>query len=440
MATLTGQFISQSYGGVIQLSTNTGIVTGSNTQLQDGFGTNLGVWINGQGRISGSAITSSGDSRINSITIGRGSSNISTNTAIGSLTLGNNIAAGTANTAVGAESLRNNTSGSGNTAVGYLALNLNTIGGENTAIGKNTLGSNTTGIDNTAVGDNALAANTIGSNNTAVGCTALSSTTIGERNVAVGLSALGSNITGSDNVAIGNGALFSNKGSRNTAVGDETAYNITNGVNNTIIGYSTGYGITTGDNNTIVGASVTGLSSSLSNNIILSDGAGNIRARYSGSWTLDGVVNTTASYSNYAQTASFALNIPSLSNIAYTTASNDFTAKNTFSGSVNHQVRTLTVASNTASIDLSLGNIFTLSLANGTTYHISASNIQRGSTVALQVTQGTFGTGQLTFGSGFSFPSGSSYIAFASASAVDIITFISFDGTKLSGVASNNFI
>jgi len=54
MAALTGLYISQSYGGVIHLSTNTGIVTGSFTQLQDGFGTNLGVFFNGQGGISGS--------------------------------------------------------------------------------------------------------------------------------------------------------------------------------------------------------------------------------------------------------------------------------------------------------------------------------------------------------------------------------------------------
>lgn len=57
MSTLTGQYISQSYGGLIQLSTNTGIVTGSSTQLQDGLGTNLGVWLNGQGNVSASTFT-----------------------------------------------------------------------------------------------------------------------------------------------------------------------------------------------------------------------------------------------------------------------------------------------------------------------------------------------------------------------------------------------
>jgi len=57
MGQLTGQYISQSYGGVIHLTTNTGIVTGSSTQLQDGFGTNLGVFLNGQGNVSASSFT-----------------------------------------------------------------------------------------------------------------------------------------------------------------------------------------------------------------------------------------------------------------------------------------------------------------------------------------------------------------------------------------------
>jgi hypothetical protein len=394
MATLTGQFISQSYGGVIQLSTNTGIVTGSFTQLQDGFGTNLGVRFNGQGVISGSAITSSGDSLFNDVRIGRGNGNNITSTVVGNLALTLNTAAD--NTAVGYEALRNNSVGIGNTAVGTFALKLNTSGSENTAIGKNALASNTIGIDNTAVGDNALAANTVASNNTAVGCTALVNNTIGERNVAVGLAALNTNITGSDNVAIGNGALYSNKGSRNTAVGDETAYNITNGVNNTIIGFSTGYGITTGDNNTIVGASVTGLSSSLSNNIILSDGAGNIRLRYSGSWT--------------------------------------------YSGSIAGEVRALTITSQTASIDLSTANLFTLTLVSGSTTNINPTNIRVGQSSMIRITQPAGGGGSVSFNSVVKFPSGLAYTASIGSNVVDTISFVSFDGTTMQAVASYNFI
>lgn len=57
--------------------------------------------------------------------------------------------------------------------------------------------------------------------------------------------------------------------------------------NNTSIGYLTGGGIVTGSNNTIVGARVNGLASNLSNNIILADGEGNIKARHNASsWNL----------------------------------------------------------------------------------------------------------------------------------------------------------
>jgi hypothetical protein len=157
----------------------------------------------------------------------------------------------------------------------------------------------------------------------------------------------------------------------------------------------------------------------------------------------------TASYATFAATstsASFAISASwapqptfSTSSLA-TTGSNTFVGNQIISGSVNNEVRALTISSNTASIDLSTGNLFTLTLANGTNTHISASSIQRGQTTSIQITNGTLGTGTVTFSSAFSFPSGSSYIPFASSSAVDLISFISFDNTKLRAVTSNNFI
>ncbi len=59
MSALTSLYISQSYGGLIHLSTNTGIVSGTFTQLQDGVGNNLNLWINSSGAISGSSFTGS---------------------------------------------------------------------------------------------------------------------------------------------------------------------------------------------------------------------------------------------------------------------------------------------------------------------------------------------------------------------------------------------
>ena len=80
------------------------------------------------------------------------------------------------------------------------------------------------------------------------------------------------------NIAVGHLALESVAGGlNNTAVGKSASYNVTTGSNNTILGCNTGLGITTGGKNTIIGANVTGLSSALSNTVILADGDGNQR-------------------------------------------------------------------------------------------------------------------------------------------------------------------
>ena len=117
-----------------------------------------------------------------------------------------------------------------------------------------------------------------GSNtNIAVGHLALTSTAGGLNNTAVGTQALYSNITGANNLAVGYQSLYNNDGNNNTAVGKSALYDLTTGTFNTILGCNTGLGITTGEKNTIIGANVTGLSSALSNTIILADGDGNQR-------------------------------------------------------------------------------------------------------------------------------------------------------------------
>lgn len=131
----------------------------------------------------------------------------------------------------------------------------------NIRLGVSALSNNSTGTDNVAIGNLSLAsANSTGSYNTAVGSLALNSLTSGSASTAVGGEALRFS-TGNLNVGIGRGA----------------GYDLTSGNYNTIIGVLTGRGITTGGSNTIIGSSVTGLSSSLANNIIIADGDGNRR-------------------------------------------------------------------------------------------------------------------------------------------------------------------
>ena len=98
-------------------------------------------------------------------------------------------------------------------------------------------------------------------------------------------------------------------------------------------------------------------------------------------------------------------------------------------GSVRGQVSALSIVSNTASINLETNNFFTVTLEDAANTHISVSNIQPGQTANIRITQGSAGTGTVSFNSAIK--SGSLYTGSAVANAVDIATFISFDSSTL---------
>jgi hypothetical protein len=182
-----------------------------------------------------------------------------------------NFSAGYYNTGIGARALAMVTTGWSNTAIGSKALQSMTDGDNNTAVGSDALRTATTGKWNTAVGGASLVYLTEGSENTALGLSAGFHVTVGTGNTMVGSNAAGS-------VTIGNA---------NTAMGSNVLGNLTTGSNNTAVGSDTGLGITTGSFNTIIGAGVSGLAGGLSNNVILADGAGNVRAQHNGTtWDL----------------------------------------------------------------------------------------------------------------------------------------------------------
>ena len=135
----------------------------------------------------------------------------------------------------------------------------------------------TEGQYNTAVGINSIVAATTGSHNTGAGVYSIQNTTTGTWNTGFGVNTLRYNISGKWNTAIGGSALINSTGDYNTALGMSAGENLASGGYNTFIGSITGWGITTGSKNTIIGANVTGLSSSLSNTVIIADGDGNRR-------------------------------------------------------------------------------------------------------------------------------------------------------------------
>jgi cytoskeletal protein CcmA (bactofilin family) len=251
------------------------------------------------------------DLGVNGLTIGCGSSDISTNSVVGYQALFFN-GPGYQNNAFGYQALYNNTNGYQNNAFGYLALRSNTTGNENSAFGYFALNANTTGGRNNAFGLQSLNANTSGSNNCATGYQALFSNTTAGNNTATGYQALYSNTTGHSNVATGYQALLSNTtATSNTANGFEALRQNTTGSQNVANGYyalrsnttasfnsANGYlalsSNTTGQFNTGNGREALYLNTTGNNNS--ANGAQSLRANTTGT---DNVANgTNALYTN----------------------------------------------------------------------------------------------------------------------------------------------
>jgi hypothetical protein len=152
------------------------------------------------------------DLKVNELTIGKGTSGLSNNTALGHDALFH-ITTGNYNTGVGHEALHNTTTGQYNTAFGQSSLFTNTTGGQNTAIGLNALLSNTTGGSNTALGLDSLQHNTTGSSNVALGYNA------------------GSHITG--------GSTPNTSSGTSIYIGRDTRANANGGANEIVIGHAT---------------------------------------------------------------------------------------------------------------------------------------------------------------------------------------------------------
>jgi hypothetical protein len=162
-------------------------------------------------------------------------------------------------------------------------------------------------------------------------------------NTANGKAALYSNVDGDNNTANGNAALFTNTtGSGNTALGVQAGYDNTAGTNNSYLGYNSGLGIAAGSNNTIIGANVTGLSSTLSSNIIIANGSGAasaIKAQHDGTnWTLSGTTTATGFKTPTGTNAQFLKADGSVDSSTYLTSSEtqnfvDLTTTQTIAGS-----------------------------------------------------------------------------------------------------------
>jgi hypothetical protein len=233
------------------------------------------------------------------------------NTAVGYATL-DAEASGDFNTALGHNALTAQNGTSNNTALGANVGAALTTGGNNTLVGYNAGCAITTAACNVAVGVNALTAATANGSTavgfqagqtattgiiTAVGFCALRSNTTGNRNTALGYNAGLSNISGLDNTFIGDSAGDVATGNSGTFVGSNAGGGVTTGASNTLIGRNAGSAITTGGSNTIVGAYAG--TATLANNVVLADGAGNIKLQVNENGAVG--IGTTPSYGTSGQ-------------------------------------------------------------------------------------------------------------------------------------------
>jgi hypothetical protein len=228
------------------------------------------------------------------------------NTLVGGLA-GDALTDADYNVALGYAALSTDTQGSNSTALGRNALLsqnfTSATNSEQTAVGYNCGASITTGIENTLMGAFSGDALTDADYNVAIGSRALSADTKGSKSVAIGHASLGTqNLTSSTdiyNVAVGHQsgtgittggtntlvggltATLLQTGSSNAMLGFQAGNAITSSISNTFIGTRAGALMTSGEKNTILGR-FEGNSGGLdirtsSNNIVLSDGDGNVR-------------------------------------------------------------------------------------------------------------------------------------------------------------------
>ena len=266
-------------------------------------------------------------------------------------------------------------------AIGNGGNTLNTIIGNGASAG--------TGTYNTYIGELVGRVNTSGFENTIVGTRAGYDLTAGFTNNFYGALAGQQVTTGDENQIFGGNSLP----------------NLKTGNQNIALGHYTGQGIT-GDGNTIIGNRL--VTGALTDSIVIGVGNGVKK------WESTG--NTTTIYDDEVSVTNLDIN-----------------------GTVVQNVQALTITSNTASLDASTGQMFTLGLQNAADTHLELSNQVAGQTFSLKITNNATAAGTISFDSQFEFEGGTAFTATAATNAVDILTFTTFDGSNVQCVGSKNF-
>lgn len=280
------------------------------------------------------------DARFNGVVVGLGNNNIATNTVVGN-GAGSSIISATRSVLIGYEAGKNVTTGTsytGSVVIGYQAgLNM------------------TTGFWNVMIGDQAGRDLTTGTRNTFVGEASGYKITTASGNTLIG-DGTGTNIT---------------TGGYNTVVGVNAAQTITTGTYNIVLGVSSTV-VSTGNYNVFIGNTLSGISSTLSNNIIIADGQGNIRFRDDNTSTILSRLAGTGtrmvvSGTNGELSTQEIAGIPSSRTLTINSISYDLSANRSWSVGTVTSVSALTISST--------GTDVTSSVATGTTTPVITLNI-----------------------------------------------------------------
>jgi hypothetical protein len=148
------------------------------------------------------------------------------------------------------------------------------------------------------------------------------------------------------------------------------------------------------------------------------------------------VSSSRAVTSSFALTASFALNASGAVSFPYT-GSAVITGSLTVTGSAFGNVVALSVSSNTASIDLTRGTYFTLSLPTGSTF-LNITNGRPGITANLVITTSTNSTA--SFSNNVKLPSTNKYVPSSTSQSIDILSMLTVDSTTVYVTNAPNFV
>ena len=125
---------------------------------------------------------------------------------------------------------------------------------------------------------------------------------------------------------------------------------------------------------------------------------------------------------------------------AYSTSQVSVASGLNFTGSANGIVQTLTISSNTASLNMSTANFFDLQLVANTTTFLNVTNLNVGETTNIRVKQpATTGTGSMTFSSNIDQVVGQAYVPSTQTGSVDIVSLVTFDNTTAYLTKLRNF-